>query len=103
MDRFMAFMDKYIVPYAAKLGAQKHLVAVIDAFIAMIPLTMIGSIAVLINNIPFDPYQEFMVNIFGPNWKTITGDIWFGTLALMALFLVIGVSSNLSQAYGDDG
>ncbi|MGL4362918.1 MAG: PTS sugar transporter subunit IIC [Cellulosilyticaceae bacterium] len=103
MDKFMQFMDKYIVPYAAKMGAQKHLVAVRDAFIAMIPITMIGSVAVLINNIPWDPYQEFMVNIFGADWKTLTGDIWFGTLALMALFLVMGIGYNLAQAYNENG
>ncbi|MGL4737849.1 MAG: PTS sugar transporter subunit IIC [Cellulosilyticaceae bacterium] len=103
MDKFMAFMDKYIVPYAAKMGAQKHLVAVRDAFIAMIPITMIGSLAVLINNIPFDPYQAFMANIFGEGWKTLTNDIWFGTLALMAIFLVMGVGYNLAKAYNEDG
>lgn len=33
MEKFMSFMDKYIVPVAAKIGAQRHLVAVRDAFI----------------------------------------------------------------------
>ena len=28
MEKFMAFMDKYITPYAAKMGVQRHLVAV---------------------------------------------------------------------------
>ncbi|MBF4760936.1 PTS sugar transporter subunit IIB, partial [Clostridioides difficile] len=39
MEKFMSFMDKYIVPVAAKIGAQRHLVAVRDAFIVMIPIT----------------------------------------------------------------
>ena len=26
MEKFSAFMDKYILPYATKLGAQRHLV-----------------------------------------------------------------------------
>ncbi|MGL4800417.1 MAG: PTS sugar transporter subunit IIC [Cellulosilyticaceae bacterium] len=103
MDKFMAFMDRHIVPYAAKIGAQRHLVAIRDAFLAMIALTMVGSVAVLINNIPFDPYQEFMVKVFGEGWKTLTGDIWFGTLALMALFLVMGIAYNLAKSYNEDG
>lgn len=103
MDKFMSFMDKYIVPYAAKLGAQRHLVAVRDAFIAMISLTMIGSLAILINNIPFQPYQDLMVNVFGEGWKTLTNDIWFGTLALMGLLLVIGIAYNLAKSYEEDG
>ena len=59
MEKFMAFMDKYITPYAAKMGAQRHLVAVRDAFVAMIPLTIIGSLATLINNAPIKALNNF--------------------------------------------
>lgn len=104
MDKFMAFMDKYIIPYAAKLGAQKHLVAVRDAFVAMIPLTIIGSLATLINNAPIKALSNFLAeNTFGQQIKTVNGDIWWGTLAIMALLLVIGVSYNLAKAYDDNG
>ncbi|MGL5380262.1 PTS sugar transporter subunit IIC [Clostridium sp.] len=104
MDKFMAFMDKYIVPYAAKLGAQRHLVAVRDAFIAMIPLTIIGSFATLINNMPFEGLKNFLVeNTFGQQIKAVNADIWWGTLAIMALLLVIGVSYNLAKSYDENG
>jgi cellobiose-specific phosphotransferase system component IIC len=33
MNGLMAWMEKYILPTAAKIGAQKHLVALRDAFI----------------------------------------------------------------------
>ena len=45
MEKFMAFMDKYITPYAAKMGAQRHLVAVRDAFVASDPIIVNGIIA----------------------------------------------------------
>ncbi|MCM0742766.1 hypothetical protein NB460_14545 [Clostridioides difficile] len=54
MEKFMSFMDKYIVPVAAKIGAQRHLVAVRDAFIVMIPITMVGALGTLINNLPLE-------------------------------------------------
>ncbi len=101
MEKFMAFMDKYIVPVAGKIGAQRHLVAVRDAFVAMIPLTMIGSLAVLINNLPIEAYQTAMVNIFGEGWKTLNGNLWWGSLAIMALFLLIGVTYFLTKSYGE--
>ena len=104
MDKFMAFMDKYIIPYAAKLGAQRHLVAVRDAFVAMIPLTIIGSLATLINNAPIKALSNFLAdNTFGQQIKSLNGDIWFGTLAIMALLLVIGVAYNLAKSYEENG
>lgn len=104
MEKFSAFMDKYILPYATKLGAQRHLVAVRDAFIAMIPLTIIGSFATLINNMPFKGLSNFLAeNTFGQYIKAVNGDIWWGTLAIMALLLVIGVSYNLAKSYEENG
>lgn len=104
MEKFMAFMDKYITPYAAKLGAQRHLVAVRDAFIAMIPLTIIGSLATLINNAPIQSLSNFLAeNTFGQRIKEVNGDVWWGTLAIMALLLVIGVAYNLAKSYEENG
>lgn len=104
MEKFMDFMDKYITPYAAKMGAQRHLVAVRDAFVAMIPLTIIGSLATLINNAPIKALSNFLAdNTFGQQIKSLNGDIWFGTLAIMALLLVIGVAYNLAKSYEENG
>ena len=104
MEKFMDFMDKYVTPYAAKSGAQRHLVAVRDAFVAMIPLTIIGSLATLINNAPIKALNNFLTdNPVGQRLKEINGDIWWGTLAIMALLLVIGVSYNLAKSYEENG
>ncbi len=103
MEKFMAFMDKYIIPYAAKLGAQRHLVAVRDAFIIMIPVAMMGAFASLVNNLPSDAYQTFMGNVFGEGWRTLGGDIWWGSIAVISLFLVVGVAYNLAKSYKEDG
>lgn len=64
MGAIMKFMDKYIIPVAGKLGIQRHLVAVRDGFVAMIPITMIGVLATLVNNLPVEAYKNFMANIF---------------------------------------
>ena len=103
MGAIMKFMDKYIIPVAGKLGAQRHLVAVRDGFVAMIPITMIGALATLVNNLPIPAYQNFMKNTFGETWTTLGGDLWWGSIATMALFLVVGVSYNLAKSYDEDG
>lgn len=103
MEKFMSFMDKYIVPVAAKIGAQRHLVAVRDAFIVMIPITMVGALGTLINNLPLEVYKNLMASIFGENWTTFGGDLWWGAIGTMAVFLVIGVAYFLAKSYESDG
>lgn len=103
MGALMSFMDKYIIPAAGKLGAQRHLVAVRDGFVAMIPVTMVGALATLVNNLPVEAYKNLMASIFGEGWTTLGGDIWWGSIATMALFLVVSVAYNLAKSYDEDG
>lgn len=46
MNAITLWMEKYFVPLAAKIGGQKHLIALRDAFIGTMPATMAGAIAV---------------------------------------------------------
>lgn len=44
-------MNKFI-EIAGRIGAQRHLVAIRDGFVAIMPLIIVGSLAILINNFP---------------------------------------------------
>jgi cellobiose PTS system EIIC component len=104
----MTFIDKYIMPFANKLGNNRHLLAIRDALVGMIAITMIGSLAVLLNNLGNVPgigkyYTSLMVSIFGETWTTLGGDIWWGTFAFMTIFAVVGIAFKLARSYGDDG
>ncbi|MFS0783278.1 PTS sugar transporter subunit IIC [Bacillus sp. 1P06AnD] len=101
----MNFMEKYILPGATKLGNQRHLLAIRDALIGMLAITMVGAFAVLINNLgeAIKPYNKMMLAIFGDNYRQLGGDIWFGTLAFMTIFAVVGIGYKLARSYNDDG
>ena len=49
MNGFTNWMEKHFVPIAAKIGSQKFLVAIRDAFIAIMPITMAGAFSTLLN------------------------------------------------------
>lgn len=98
---FKAFENKFL-PVAGRIGSQRHLVAIRDGFAAILPLIIIGSLAVLINNLPIEPFQNFMVNIFGEGWKDLGGYIWNGTFAIISLVVAIGVSYSLARSYNVD-
>lgn len=105
MNAFMNFMENKFVPVAAKIGAQRHLVAVRDSFASIMPLLIAGSMAVLVNNLQItkdaatDPYQVLMTNVFGPGFKAFGGNIWWGTFAVMSVFIAFLVAYNLAKSY----
>ena len=43
MNALQYWLEKHLVPVAAKIGSQKHLVALRDSFVGMMPATMVGA------------------------------------------------------------
>ena len=48
MDKFQGFMEEKILPFATKLGNQRHMAAIRDGMSILIPLTIIGGIAMVL-------------------------------------------------------
>lgn len=103
MKRFIQFMEKYFVPVAGKIGSQRHLVAIRDGFVAIMPLIIVGSFAVLINGFPWPAYQNFMIKIFGESWKSFGGNLWTGSFAIMSLLVAFTIAYNLARYYNSNG
>lgn len=103
MKKVIEFLEKYFVPVAGRIGSQRHLVAVRDGFVAIMPLVLAGSFAVLINNLPIQAFQNLMVSVFGEGWKSFGGNVWMGSFAVMSLVIVFSVSYNLAKSYDSNG
>ncbi|MGP4063881.1 PTS sugar transporter subunit IIC [Oceanobacillus sp. M65] len=100
------FMQKFI-EIAGHIGAQRHLVAIRDGFVAIMPLIIIGSLGILINNFP--PFGSFNLvdllnGVFGDgNWQKVGGSIWNGTFAVLGLLIAFSIAYNLAKSYEIDG
>lgn len=103
MKKLIQFMDKYFVPVAGKFGSQRHLVAIRDGFVAIMPLILVGSFAVLINNFPWNGFQNAMTGIFGEWWKNFGGNLWTGSFAVMSLLVSFTIAYNLARSYNSNG
>ncbi|MDR0292554.1 MAG: EAL domain-containing protein [Oscillospiraceae bacterium] len=68
-------------------------VAIRRGLALMIPLMIIGSVAVFINNLPVDAYQNFMKAVFGEGWKK------FGSFVEQASFGIASLGANLAVGY----
>ncbi|NMA86503.1 MAG: PTS sugar transporter subunit IIC [Tissierellia bacterium] len=96
MDRFMDFMERKFVPVAAKIGGQRHLVAIRDGFASIMPLILAGSMAVLLKNTIFKWITPLGALI------PILDQVWWGSLAIMTLLVVFSTAYNLAKSYEVD-
>ncbi|WP_420798444.1 PTS sugar transporter subunit IIC [Lysinibacillus parviboronicapiens] len=98
------FLEEKFVPVAARVGNQRHLVAIRDGFITIMPLTIVGSLAVLINNLPIDFYQNALDSIWKhETWTQWGGNMWGATFGIISLLLAFTIAYNLAKSYDKDG
>lgn len=108
----MKFLEEKFVPIAAAMGQARHLVAIRDGFVTLMPITIAGALAVLIQNIGgiFAPsglnmpsiqttYNQFL-NSTGLN--SMLSSLNRATLSMMAVLTVVCVGYNLAKSYGGD-
>lgn len=93
MDR----LSEKILPFANKLGQNRYLSVLRDAFMLSFPLTMFGSIVVVLNNLPFfnDATKGTLSNLFGNGQNA--------TMSIMSVFVTFGIGYYLSKSYDVEG
>lgn len=81
MDKILYFVEHKLAPPLTKLARQHHLSAVKDGMMVTVPLTIIGSIFLLIPNIPIDAIKNFFAPYAG--MITTVNSITIGIVALV--------------------
>lgn len=97
MDKVMSFLERYFLPFANKLGSQRHLLAIRNGLISTLPLTIVGSLFVIFLNLPFEGYEDFIE----PYRQTLDIPFRF-TVGIMALYAAFSVGAYLAQSYKVD-
>lgn len=104
MHGFLDWMQEHFMPVAAKIGNQKHLVAIRDGFIAIMPITMVGSISVLLNVFVRDLPNSWwgdgnsFTAMMDPLIK-VNGSVYFGSITILALAFAFSLGYHLAKAY----
>lgn len=97
------FFEEHFVPVAARIGGQRHLVAIRDGFAALMPIIMAGSFAVLLNFMPIPGWDKFLETALGIQLKTMNGTIMWGSLTMLSIFISFSVAYNLAKSYDANG
>lgn len=96
MNNFIDKLSDKLVPVASKLGQNKYLLVLRDAFMLAFPITMFGSLVVVINNLPF--FSEELQGTLG----TLFGNGQNATMSIMSIFVTFGIGYYLSKTYDID-
>lgn len=100
----MKFLEDLLLPVARKLAENKYLSAIRDGFIAIMPLMIIGSFFILINNVIIGPNGIFF-KLFQLELAPLTK---FGavvapaTLSIMSLLLAFTTAKKMCEIEGLD-
>ncbi|WP_321386800.1 PTS cellobiose transporter subunit IIC [uncultured Enterococcus sp.] len=100
MNKFNSVLEEKLLPIAAKLGANRVLIAIRNGITLSMPLIIIGSLFLIISNFPIDAWID---------WLAETGIIDYlnkgtnGSFGIMGLVASFGIAHSLADQYGVDG
>ena len=97
MNKFLDSISDKLLPVANKLASNRYLSILRDAFMLAFPLTMFGSIVVVICNLPFlnDEMKALLNELLGSGQSA--------TMSIMTVFVTFGIGYYLSKSYGVEG
>ncbi len=94
---FNRFMD-----YMVRFASIKAVVALKDGFILTMPLTLVGSLFLLIACFPIAGWNDFMVSLFGKDWATPLFQVSSATFNILAILCAMGITYKYCEAEGCD-
>jgi len=109
MEKFEKGMERFLVPVATKLNSQRHIVSIRDAFILAFPITLAGSLVLLLNFAILAPdgfiaKMLFLHKLF-PNladYQQIFTPVLNGSTNILSMFIVFLIARNIALALKAD-
>nr|WP_254005011.1 PTS transporter subunit EIIC [Enterococcus faecium] len=93
----MKWVEEKLVPPMAKIGTQRHLLAIRNGVVSTLSLILIGTFFMVFINLPFPGWDEFIA----PYSATIVLPFRI-TMGLMAIYATFVMGSDLAKSYGLD-
>lgn len=97
MEKLMKWVEEKLVPPMAKIGTQRHLLAIRNGIVSTLSLILIGTFFMVFINLPFPGWNEFIA----PYSATIVLPFRI-TMGLMAIYATFVMGSDLAKSYGLD-
>lgn len=99
MKKLTDWLEKKVYPIAMFFEQNKYLSSIQYGIMLTIPLLLLGAFACIISDFPWQPYQDFMIHLFGKeawaswNWSVLNP----ATFGLIGFVTLIGTSYELCR------
>lgn len=93
------YINKKLLPVASKIGNQRHLIAIRDAFIDIMPIIMVNSIFILLNSLVFNNARVLKVFPYAAKLVDIGTMVNQGTMGFMTVLVAFLIGYRLSNHY----
>ena len=101
MNSVIDWLERHLLPLANNLASVRWLVALRDAFISTLPISLTGSVAVLIKSLIIAANRNWGWHVFYQLMQpsiSICNFVWRGSVAMFALFFVLSWGYQLAKA-----
>ncbi|AGF58457.1 PTS sugar transporter subunit IIC [Clostridium saccharoperbutylacetonicum] len=102
MSSFATTFNEKILPVIMKFVSMKGVVALKDGILYTLPLTLVGSVFLLLAQLPYQPLNDWLAATLGAGW---TDPLWkaFGaTFNVIALIATIGIGYTYAKNEGHE-
>ncbi|EFR43632.1 PTS sugar transporter subunit IIC [Streptococcus pseudoporcinus] len=91
--------QKIIAPIMTFVN-MKGIIALKDGMLAILPLTVVGSLFLIVGQIPFQGVNQAIAKVFGANWTEPFMQVYSGTFAIMGLISCFAIAYSYAKNAG---
>lgn len=99
MNKVMTLFEGKLMPLASRFASNRYFCALRDGMVLSMSLLIVGSLILVVAELPIEGYQNFMLQSFGENWKWFSSAATSATTGCVAIFAIIGIANALANQY----
>lgn len=95
-------LSSKVIPAVMKFVNLKPVVALKDGIMFTLPLTLVGSVFLLLAQIPVQAINDFIASIFGAGWTDPLWQAYGATFKIIALVATMGIAYSYAKNEGHE-
>jgi PTS system cellobiose-specific IIC component len=102
MSSFGNTLNEKVIPVIMKFVNLKGIIALKDGILYTLPIIMVGSVFLLLAQIPYPPFNDWMASMMGPGWTEPLFQAYGSSFAIIGLIAVVGIAYTYAKNDGHE-